>query len=342
MKKKVVFVTLVLAFFSLAAYAQERTQRLFTNGVNVSLINNGDRLHFNNENTRGESSPSSGAITIDIPNLGDSFGFAGSTARVSGWTTVDLIVYFADGTNQVMSINVPVSIGRQRYDTSGMYRGEQPRRIEGGFTSTSESNLNLSKRAAAISLPTAAQANAARNQREAAAREQAAERERAAAAERAQREAAERAERAERERREAAERVQREEAERAAAAVAAERAAVPTYMENGTAAFSRNDWDRAIAEFTRVISIEPRYAMAYNNRGAAYNGKREWDRAIADFTEAIRIDPNYAAPCRHRAYAYMQKGNFTQARAEVNRALQINPNYQNARDLSAELQRRGY
>ena len=62
----------------------------------------------------------------------------------------------------------------------------------------------------------------------------------------------------------------------------------------------------------------------------------------ADYNEAIRLDPNYAAPCRHRAFAYMQKGNYAQARTDVNKALQINPNYQNAKDLSAELQRRGH
>jgi Tfp pilus assembly protein PilF len=82
--------------------------------------------------------------------------------------------------------------------------------------------------------------------------------------------------------------------------------------------------------------------MAYNNRGAAYNGKHDWDRAIADFSEAVRLDPNYAAPYRHRAFAYMQKGNYAQARTDVNMALRINPNYQNAKELSAELQRRGY
>jgi Tfp pilus assembly protein PilF len=38
----------------------------------------------------------------------------------------------------------------------------------------------------------------------------------------------------------------------------------------------------------------------------------------------------------------MQKGNYTQARADVNKSLQLNPNYQEAKDLDAELKKKGY
>ena len=295
--KKVFFFT-VLVLVCGVVFAQERAQRLFVNGVNVSLIDNGMALRFENAN------------------------------NTDGRYNVDIVIYYENGTSRLGSYEIHRRLTIRGNDREGFRWVRE----------TGSTTARLSSRATAISLPTAAQATTLRNQREAAERSERERREaaeRAAAAERAQREAAERSER---ERREAAERA----AERAAATEAAERAAVPTYMENGTAAFNRSDWDRAIAEFTRVIRIDPRYAMAYNNRGAAYNGKSDWDRAIADFTEAIRLDPNYAAPYRHRAYAYMQKGNYTQARNDVNRALQINPNYQNARELSAELQRRGY
>jgi tetratricopeptide (TPR) repeat protein len=287
MKSKVVFVALALAFFGLVpSFAQQRSQRLVTNGVTVSLTNNGTTLHFHNDNVGGED-------------------------------TVYIVIYWENGGSQVESFSIQSA--QENIMTQSLF-GVWGLLGIFGVNADGSQTLSLNSRATAISLATTAQINQLR-----------AERERAAAAERAQREAAERAER---ERREAA--------ERAAAAEAAERAAVPTYMENGTAAFSRNDWDRAITEFTRVIRIEPRYAMAYNNRGAAYNGKSDWDRAIADFTEAIRLDPNYAAPYRHRAFAYMQKGSFAQARTDVNRALQINPNYQSAKELSDELQRRGH
>jgi len=38
----------------------------------------------------------------------------------------------------------------------------------------------------------------------------------------------------------------------------------------------------------------------------------------------------------------MQKGDFTQARSDVNKSLQLDPNYQKAKDLDAELKKKGY
>ena len=40
-----------------------------------------------------------------------------------------------------------------------------------------------------------------------------------------------------------------------------------------------------------AIRLEPKSALAYNNRGVAWSVKKDYDRAIADFTEAIRLDP---------------------------------------------------
>jgi Tfp pilus assembly protein PilF len=38
----------------------------------------------------------------------------------------------------------------------------------------------------------------------------------------------------------------------------------------------------------------------------------------------------------------MQKGNYTQARADVNKALQLDPNDNEAKNLDAELKKKGY
>jgi ABC-type sugar transport system permease subunit len=35
--------------------------------------------------------------------------------------------------------------------------------------------------------------------------------------------------------------------------------------------------------------------FVYNNRGTVYNEKRDYDRAIADYTETIRLNPMKAA-----------------------------------------------
>ena len=48
-----------------------------------------------------------------------------------------------------------------------------------------------------------------------------------------------------------------------------------------------------IAAYTEAIRKNPDDATAYFKRGDAYGANGEYDKAIADFTEVIRLDPNY-------------------------------------------------
>ena len=73
------------------------------------------------------------------------------------------------------------------------------------------------------------------------------------------------------------------------------------YYNRGVAYSDKGDTDRAIADFTEAIRLDPKYANAYVNRGVAYGDKGENDRAIADYTEAIRLDPKFA-------HAYCNRG----------------------------------
>jgi tetratricopeptide (TPR) repeat protein len=58
---------------------------------------------------------------------------------------------------------------------------------------------------------------------------------------------------------------------------------------------NKKDYDRAIADHTQAIRINPNHANAYNNRGWAYYLKTEYPRARADWNRALQLDPNNAA-----------------------------------------------
>ena len=66
------------------------------------------------------------------------------------------------------------------------------------------------------------------------------------------------------------------------------------YSNRGVAYWKKSEYDRAIADYTEAIALDPNDAIAYSNRGAAYKKRGEVDRAIADYTKAIALDPNYA------------------------------------------------
>ena len=54
------------------------------------------------------------------------------------------------------------------------------------------------------------------------------------------------------------------------------------------------DDDKAMIEYAEAIPSAPNSAFAYEVRGAAYAAGGEFDKAVADFTESLRIDPKDA------------------------------------------------
>jgi tetratricopeptide (TPR) repeat protein len=52
------------------------------------------------------------------------------------------------------------------------------------------------------------------------------------------------------------------------------------------------DYDRAIADFTRAIEIDPKRTDAHVHRGFAYDALGREEDAIADFRRALALDPN--------------------------------------------------
>jgi tetratricopeptide (TPR) repeat protein len=60
--------------------------------------------------------------------------------------------------------------------------------------------------------------------------------------------------------------------------------------------------------------------MAYNNRGWAYDKKGDHDKAIAEYTEAIRLDPKDAMAYNNRGWAYRKKGELDKAKQDFDQA----------------------
>src|SRR5260221_3706875 len=92
---------------------------------------------------------------------------------------------------------------------------------------------------------------------------------------------------------------------------------------------SKAGGDIAIPSCTRIIndhneSVRNR-AIAYYNRGIARSDKRDNDRAIADYSETIRLDPNYAPPSNNRGKAGSDKGDPPRGIAAYHNATRLAP-----------------
>ena len=83
--------------------------------------------------------------------------------------------------------------------------------------------------------------------------------------------------------------------------------------------------EKALADYTEAIRLEPQDAMLYDNRGVAYFLQREWDKAIADFSEVIRLEPEFAFSYHGRGEAYEEKGDNGRAIADLSKAAELRP-----------------
>jgi tetratricopeptide (TPR) repeat protein len=63
--------------------------------------------------------------------------------------------------------------------------------------------------------------------------------------------------------------------------------------------------DRAVADFTRAISLEPNNAVYCHNRGYCYRNMGEYAKAVADYSKAIDVNPWNCAAFNNR---YLTRG----------------------------------
>jgi len=149
-------------------------------------------------------------------------------------------------------------------------------------------------------------------------------------------------------------------------------------LNRGNSYANNGDHDRAIADYTAALRIQPAFAEALFMRGSLYAINRDFDSAVTDFTAAIRINPDhyvkkifdqgveignmggfdFAIACYtsiltiqpgnvnalyNRSFCSYCKGDFNKSIMDSEAVLRIDPNYDDARDLNdIARQKRGY
>lgn len=100
---------------------------------------------------------------------------------------------------------------------------------------------------------------------------------------------------------------------------------VGTIIHRGIALWQKAEHDRALAEFSRALQIDPRNALAFQARGNTYSSKGEYERAVADYTDALRLDPRLTLAYVNRGLAYTKLRDSDQAVADFTAALKLEP-----------------
>ncbi|MEI6286943.1 MAG: tetratricopeptide repeat protein [Bacillota bacterium] len=102
------------------------------------------------------------------------------------------------------------------------------------------------------------------------------------------------------------------------------------YFDKGVEAYNRNDYVRAIVEYSHAIKLQPEYAEAYNNRGEAYYAKGQHDLAIADYSQAIKLKPYNYESLNNRGVVYRIKGQYDLSIIDHSQAIELRADYAKA------------
>jgi TPR repeat/Tetratricopeptide repeat len=107
-------------------------------------------------------------------------------------------------------------------------------------------------------------------------------------------------------------------------------ASADDYSQRGIARFEKNDFDGAIADFTKAIELKGQnLEFCYYFRGIALYRLNRLDEAIADLTKAITLK-QHPRFYDDRGNLMAQKGDFDGALADLNKAIEIESKYAKA------------
>lgn len=96
---------------------------------------------------------------------------------------------------------------------------------------------------------------------------------------------------------------------------------VPFELRQTEARKAVRNYEKAIQEKAARPNLMD--ADAYNTRGNRFLEQRQINRAIADFSEAVRLDPKYAVAYGNRAMAYKLLGDKAKAISDFEKFISL-------------------
>jgi tetratricopeptide (TPR) repeat protein len=100
------------------------------------------------------------------------------------------------------------------------------------------------------------------------------------------------------------------------------------YVERGIVYSDMDDYGRALADFEQALRLNN--SAVYVSRGTTYAEMGDFEKAIADYTQAIRLEPNHFRMYSTRGQMYYKVDDFEKAIADFDQAIRLNPNVADA------------
>jgi len=96
--------------------------------------------------------------------------------------------------------------------------------------------------------------------------------------------------------------------------------------------YKNNEYDKAIQEFERVISMYPEFKEAHSILGNAYFRSKKYNEAARAYERVKEIDPQDVTAYENMGVIHANRGNYKQALQEWRRVLELNPDRTDIKD----------
>lgn len=111
-----------------------------------------------------------------------------------------------------------------------------------------------------------------------------------------------------------------------------------SYFFRGASYHSIEEYDEAMLDYTKAISLDPKMTDAYYNRAKVILSRKDiqnpdLQKAIEDLNTALELDENFADAMYAMAAAYKKLGNYHKTLEYIERLLQISPDHVYAKAL---------
>mmetsp|Transcript_10778 Transcript_10778/g.20006 ORF Transcript_10778/g.20006 Transcript_10778/m.20006 type:complete len:479 (-) Transcript_10778:79-1515(-) len=100
---------------------------------------------------------------------------------------------------------------------------------------------------------------------------------------------------------------------------------VDTYKKRGNDAFKEGNWDEALKNYNKAITLDPSIAALYSNRAAVHSSKGNHDSALSDANRCIERDPTFLKGYSRKGKALFDMNQMDEAEAAYKQGLAVDP-----------------
>ena len=101
---------------------------------------------------------------------------------------------------------------------------------------------------------------------------------------------------------------------------------VEVYRLRGRVYAAKGDTAHAIEDLNKAISLNAADADSYQDRANIYNTQRDYLKALADYSKAIELKPGNATLFNDRGGVYVNRNDYEKALADFSKAIDLAPN----------------